>query len=36
LNVNCYITKSRNLGELFQIVKGIEEFWLATATLPSA
>ena len=35
LHVNCYITKSRNLSELFKIVKGIEEFWLSTATLPS-
>lgn len=34
LHVNCYITKSRNLSELFHIVKGIEEFWLKTATLP--
>lgn len=34
LHVNCYITKSRNLSELFKIVKGIEEFWLATVTLP--
>jgi two-component system, chemotaxis family, response regulator Rcp1 len=34
LHVNCYITKSRNLNELFQIVKGIEDFWLATVTLP--
>ncbi|MFP4007538.1 MAG: response regulator [Spirulinaceae cyanobacterium] len=34
LHVNCYITKSRNLSELFRIVKGIEEFWLGTATLP--
>jgi chemotaxis family two-component system response regulator Rcp1 len=33
-HVNCYITKSRNLNELFQIVKGIEEFWLTTVTLP--
>jgi two-component system, chemotaxis family, response regulator Rcp1 len=36
LHVNCYITKSRNLNELFKIVKGIEEFWLSTATLPWA
>ncbi|MBD2388259.1 response regulator [Cylindrospermum sp. FACHB-282] len=36
LHVNCYITKSRNLSQLFQIVKGIEDFWLSTATLPSA
>ncbi|MFB2976058.1 response regulator [Microseira sp. BLCC-F43] len=35
LHVNCYITKSRNLNELFKIVKGIEDFWLATVTLPS-
>jgi two-component system, chemotaxis family, response regulator Rcp1 len=34
LHVNCYITKSRNLNELFKIVKGIEEFWLETVTLP--
>jgi chemotaxis family two-component system response regulator Rcp1 len=36
LHVNCYITKSRNLTELFQIVKGIEDFWLSTVTLPLA
>jgi len=36
LHVNCYITKSRNLSQLFTIVKGIEEFWLKTVTLPSA
>ncbi|WP_066374862.1 MULTISPECIES: response regulator [unclassified Anabaena] len=34
LHVNCYITKSRNLSQLFHIVKGIEEFWLSTVTLP--
>ena len=34
LHANCYITKSRNLQELFKIVKGIEEFWLNTVTLP--
>jgi chemotaxis family two-component system response regulator Rcp1 len=33
-HVNCYITKSRNLYDLFRIVKGIEEFWLETVTLP--
>jgi two-component system, chemotaxis family, response regulator Rcp1 len=36
LNVNCYISKSRNLRELFKIVRGIQEFWLETATLPTA
>lgn len=34
LHVNCYISKSRNLTQLFRIVRGIEEFWLETATLP--
>ncbi len=35
LYVNCYISKSRNLNQLFQIVRGIKEFWLETAALPS-
>ncbi len=35
LYVNCYITKSRNLKDLFKLVKGIESFWLDTVTLPS-
>ena len=35
LHVNCYISKSRNLKELFKIVKEIEEFWLSIVTLPS-
>jgi chemotaxis family two-component system response regulator Rcp1 len=34
LHVNCYISKSRNLSQLFKIVRGIEEFWLETTTLP--
>jgi chemotaxis family two-component system response regulator Rcp1 len=34
LHVNCYISKSRNLAQLFKIVRGIENFWLETATLP--
>jgi chemotaxis family two-component system response regulator Rcp1 len=34
LHVNCYISKSRNLSQLFKIVRRIEEFWLETATLP--
>lgn len=34
LHVNCYISKSRNLSQLFKIVRGIEKFWLETATLP--
>lgn len=35
LYVNCFISKSRNLAQLFTIVKGIEEFWLKTAALPT-
>uniref|UniRef100_B8HKH2 Response regulator receiver protein n=1 Tax=Cyanothece sp. (strain PCC 7425 / ATCC 29141) TaxID=395961 RepID=B8HKH2_CYAP4 len=35
LYVNCYISKSRNLSQLFKIVRGIEEFWLETVALPS-
>lgn len=35
LHVNCYITKSRNLTQLFQIIKSIVDFWLCTVTLPS-
>lgn len=34
LNANCFITKSRNLNQLFTIVRRIEEFWLSTVTLP--
>ena len=34
LHVNCYITKSRNISQLFKIVKRIEDFWLETVTLP--
>ena len=35
LHVNCYITKSRNISQLFKIVKRIEDFWLETVTLPN-
>lgn len=34
LHVNCYITKSRNINELFKIVQMIQDFWLEIATLP--
>lgn len=34
LHVNCFISKSRNLSQLFNLVKGIEEFWLDTVALP--
>ncbi|MEM1368136.1 MAG: response regulator [Cyanobacteria bacterium P01_H01_bin.15] len=36
LHANCYIAKSRNLRELFKIIRGIEAFWLETATLPQS
>ncbi|WP_009630234.1 response regulator [Synechocystis sp. PCC 7509] len=35
LQVNCYITKPRNIRQLFIIIKEIEEFWLEIVTLPS-
>lgn len=36
LNANCYITKPMDLDEFLRIVRSIEEFWLKTATLPTA
>ena len=35
LHANCFISKSRNLSQLFDLVKGIEEFWLNTVQLPT-
>ena len=35
LHVNCYLTKSRNLKDLFKMVQGIESFWLETVTMPA-
>ncbi len=34
LQGNCYVVKSSDLEQLFQIVKRIEEFWLKIVTLP--
>lgn len=34
LHANCYIQKSQNLKELFQIVNSIHQFWMETVTLP--
>lgn len=34
LHANCYISKPLDLDEFVRIVRAIEEFWLATATLP--
>jgi chemotaxis family two-component system response regulator Rcp1 len=36
LNANCYITKPMDLDDFLRTVRAIEEFWLNTATLPSA
>lgn len=36
LHANCYITKPRNLSQLFQIIQSIERFWFSTVTLPLA
>jgi CheY-like chemotaxis protein len=35
LYANCYITKPVGLDEFIDVVKSIEEFWLATVQLPS-
>lgn len=34
LQGNCYVIKSSDLGQLFDLVKRIEEFWLGIVTLP--
>lgn len=34
LQGNCYVIKSSNLEQLFQLVKRIEQFWLGIVTLP--
>lgn len=36
LHANCYLNKSSNLQQLFEVVRKIEEFWLTAAILPSA
>ena len=36
LNANCYITKPNDLSEYVNVVRAIEDFWFATATLPDA
>jgi len=35
LHANCYITKPVDLDKFFEIVRMIEEFWLAIIKLPS-
>lgn len=34
LQGNCYVLKSDDLDQLFQVVKRIEQFWLEIVTLP--
>ncbi len=34
LQGNCYVVKSENLDQLFQVVRRIEQFWLEIVTLP--
>jgi chemotaxis family two-component system response regulator Rcp1 len=34
LGANCYVTKPPGLTRYFEVVRGIEEFWLRTARLP--
>lgn len=34
LHANCFITKSGDVNQLFEMVRRIEEFWLQTVTLP--
>ena len=34
LRANCYISKPVDLGEFFQVVRLLSEFWLKTAKLP--
>jgi CheY-like chemotaxis protein len=34
LRANCYITKPIDLAQFIQIVRTIEQFWLAIVTLP--
>ena len=35
LQANCFITKPLDLDEYFAVVRSIEDFWLATARLPT-
>ena len=34
LHANCYITKPLDMDQFLRVVRSIEEFWLATVTLP--
>ncbi|HZN60841.1 MAG TPA: response regulator [Planctomycetota bacterium] len=34
LHANCYISKPLDMDQFVRVVRSIEEFWLATVTLP--
>ena len=34
LNANCYIAKPNELADFVHVLRGIEDFWFGTATLP--
>ena len=34
LHANCYISKPLDMDQFIRVVRAIEEFWLATVTLP--
>jgi two-component system, chemotaxis family, response regulator Rcp1 len=34
LNANCYIAKPNELADFVNVLRGIEDFWFGTATLP--
>jgi chemotaxis family two-component system response regulator Rcp1 len=34
LNANCFVRKPRDLYEYEKVVRGLEEFWFSTVTLP--
>jgi two-component system, chemotaxis family, response regulator Rcp1 len=36
LHANCYITKPVDLDQFINVVRTIEEFWLAVVTLPTS
>lgn len=35
LQANCYLLKPSKLEDFFQIIRGVEEFWLSLVKLPS-
>lgn len=36
LHANCFITKPVNILQFFEVIRTVENFWLNTATLPTA